>query len=37
MIPNYHLMSDTPENIDYTGIEGAVKIADAVVRELAAG
>ena len=35
MIPNYHLMSDTPENIDYSGIEGAVGIAAAAVRELA--
>lgn len=35
MIPNYHLMSDTPENLDYTGIEDAVKIAAAVARALA--
>ncbi len=34
MIPNYHLMSDTPENLDYTGIEGAVKIAEEVARAL---
>jgi hypothetical protein len=36
MIPNYHLMSDTPENLDYSGIEGGVRIAEAAVRELAA-
>lgn len=34
MIPNYHLMSDTPENLDYTGIEGAIEIAAAVARAL---
>ena len=34
MIPNYHLMSDTPENLDYSGIEGGIKIAVAVAREL---
>jgi hypothetical protein len=34
MIPNYHLMSDTPENVEYSGIEGAIEIAAEVVREL---
>jgi hypothetical protein len=34
MIPNYHLMSDTPENLDYSGIEGAVRIAAEVARRL---
>jgi hypothetical protein len=36
MIPNYHLMSDTPENLDYSGIEGAVAIAASVAHELSA-
>lgn len=35
MIPNYHLMTDTPENLDYAGIEGAVRIAEAVAGEVA--
>ena len=35
MIPNYHLMSDTPENVDYSGILGAARIAEAVVDEIA--
>ena len=36
VIPNYHLMSDTPENLDYSGIEGGVKIAVAVAQALSA-
>jgi hypothetical protein len=35
MIPNYHLMSDLPENIDYGGVLGAARIAEAAVHELA--
>jgi hypothetical protein len=37
MIPNYHLMSDVPENLDYSGIEGAVAIAAEVAREVGRG
>jgi hypothetical protein len=35
MIPNYHLMSDVPEHLDYTGVLGAARIAEAAVHELA--
>lgn len=31
---NYHLSSDTPENLDYATIRRAVALADAVLREL---
>ena len=34
MIPNYHLMTDTPENIAPGGIEGAVAITAALAAEL---
>jgi len=34
MIPNYHLMADTPENIAPGGIEGGVAIAIALAAEL---
>jgi Zn-dependent M28 family amino/carboxypeptidase len=34
-LSNYHLMSDTPENVDYTTVAHAVKVTDAVARELA--
>jgi hypothetical protein len=36
MIPNYHLPSDTPENLAPGGIEGGVAIAAALAHELAA-
>ena len=32
---NYHLMSDTPENIDYATVERAVDLAEAIARALA--
>jgi hypothetical protein len=35
MIPNYHLMTDTPENVDYTGVLGGARIAEALVHEIA--
>ena len=31
-IPNYHLMSDTPENLDYGTVERALDLAEAVAR-----
>jgi len=33
-LSNYHLMSDTPENVDYRTVMHAVTVAEAVVREL---
>jgi hypothetical protein len=33
-LSNYHLMSDTPENVDYDTVGHAVTIAEAVAREL---
>jgi hypothetical protein len=35
MVPNYHLMSDTPENVHLDGIRGGVAVARAVVDGLA--
>jgi Zn-dependent M28 family amino/carboxypeptidase len=35
-IPNYHQLTDTPENLDYNGVAQAAVLADAVIRELAA-
>jgi hypothetical protein len=32
---NYHLMTDTPENLDFATVESAVTVAEAVARELA--
>lgn len=32
---NYHLMSDTPENIEYGTVGSALELADALARELA--
>ena len=32
---NYHLMSDTPENIDFGTVKRAVALTEAVARELA--
>ncbi|HEY3776406.1 MAG TPA: M28 family peptidase [Solirubrobacteraceae bacterium] len=36
-LSNYHLMSDTPENLDYGTITEAVDVAEALARSLAAG
>jgi hypothetical protein len=35
-IPNYHLMSDVPENLDYGTVANALDLSEAVARELAA-
>ena len=35
-LSNYHKHTDTPENVDYTTLEQAATLADAVVRALAA-
>jgi hypothetical protein len=35
-LSNYHLMSDTPENIDYRTVRQALVVTEAVARELAA-
>jgi|SRR5215218_704075 len=37
LLSNYHLPSDTPENLDYGTVAEAVELADAVARRLAAG
>jgi Zn-dependent M28 family amino/carboxypeptidase len=37
LLSNYHLMTDTPENLDYASIERAVDIAEALARDLAGG
>ena len=34
-ISNYHLMTDTPENLDYGTVRRAVDITEALARELA--
>jgi hypothetical protein len=34
-LSNYHLMSDTPDNLDYDTIGAALTVTDALVRELA--
>ena len=36
-LSNYHLMSDTPENVRYPTVACAVDLAESVARELAAG
>ena len=36
-LSNYHLMSDTPENVRYHTVACAVDLAESVARELAAG
>jgi hypothetical protein len=36
-LSNYHLMSDTPENLDYDTIDEAVSVAEVVARSLATG
>jgi hypothetical protein len=35
-LSNYHLMSDTPENVDYRTVRQALVVVEAVARELAA-
>jgi Zn-dependent M28 family amino/carboxypeptidase len=35
-LSNYHLMSDTPENVNYRTVHQALVVAEAVARELAA-
>jgi hypothetical protein len=35
-LANYHLMSDTPENLDYRTVAHALTVTEAVARELAA-
>jgi Zn-dependent M28 family amino/carboxypeptidase len=35
-LANYHLMSDTPENVDYGTVSEALDVAEAVTRSLAA-
>ena len=35
-LSNYHKPTDTPENVDYETVESAARLAEAVVRELAA-
>ena len=35
LVPNYHLYSDTPENVDYRSVAGAVHLTEAVARRLA--
>jgi hypothetical protein len=35
LLPNYHLYSDTPENVDYRSVTGAVRLTEAVARHLA--
>jgi hypothetical protein len=34
-LSHYHLMSDTPENLDYDTIADATRLAEAVIRRLA--
>ncbi len=36
-ISNYHLMSDTAANVDYTTVADAARLVDAVARDLAEG
>jgi hypothetical protein len=35
-LSNYHLMTDTPENVDYRTVRQALMVTEAVARELAA-
>ena len=35
-LSNYHKMSDVPENVDYRTVLGALRVSEAVARELAA-
>ena len=34
-LSNYHLPSDTPENVDYRTVLGALGVVEATARELA--
>jgi len=34
-VPNYHLYSDIPENVDYRSVVDAVHLTEAVARRLA--
>jgi Iap family predicted aminopeptidase len=34
-LSNYHMMSDTPENVDYETVAKAVAVSDEVIRALA--
>jgi hypothetical protein len=36
-LANYHLPSDTPENLDYGTVEAATRLTEAVARDLAVG
>ena len=36
-LSNYHRMSDTPENLDYSTVAEAQQVAEAVARTLATG
>jgi hypothetical protein len=36
LLSNYHLMSDTPENLNYDTVAAAASLTYAVARELAA-
>ena len=35
-LSNYHLMSDTPQNVDYRTVRQALTVTEAVARRLAA-
>jgi Iap family predicted aminopeptidase len=35
-LSNYHQLTDTPENLDYTTVRHALVVAEATARELAA-
>jgi len=37
LIPNYHLPSDLPQNLDYSCVLGAARLAEAVARRIASG
>jgi hypothetical protein len=36
-LPNYHLMTDTPENVDYSTVARAADLGETIIRELAGG
>jgi hypothetical protein len=35
--PHYHLMTDTPENVDYATVARAADLGEAIIRALADG
>jgi hypothetical protein len=35
LLPNYHLYSDVPDNVDYTCVADAVCLTESVARRLA--